>query len=35
MPIEKEILNMLDLGQKPFQLGFFKSKLAKITKDKC
>ena len=34
MPIEKEIFNMLDLGQKPFQL-FFTSKLAKIAKDKC
>ena len=34
MPIEKEILNILDLGRKPFQL-FFTSKLAKIAKDKC
>ena len=23
MPIEKEILNMLDLGRKPFQLFFY------------
>ena len=34
MPIEKEMSNMLDLGQKPFQL-LFTLKLAKITKDKC
>ena len=32
MPIEKELLNMLDLGRKPFQLVFFT--LAKIAKDK-
>ena len=34
MPIEKKILDMLDLGREPFQF-FFKSKLAKIAKVKC
>ena len=34
MPIEKEILDMLDLGQKPFQL-FFKIEISKNRKDKC
>ena len=34
MPIEKEILNMLDLGRKSFRL-FFKLELANIAKDKC
>ena len=38
MPIEKEILNMLELGRKPSQVilvVFFQSKIAKIAKDKC
>ena len=35
MPIEKEILNVLNLGRKPFQLEFFILKLANIAKDKC
>ena len=36
MPIEKEILNMLDLGRKPFQL-FFYIEIGKDRKDpdKC
>ena len=34
MPTEKEILDLLDLGRKPFQL-FFYIEIAKVTKDKC
>ena len=38
MPIEREILNMLELGRKISQVIFsclFRSKIAKIAKDKC
>ena len=38
MPITKEILDMLALGRKPSQVilvALFRSKIAKITKDKC
>ena len=38
MPIAREILDVLDLGQKPLQVilvGFFTSELAKTAKDKC
>ena len=36
MPIEKEILNMLGLGRKPFQVfDYIEIRKKKIAKDKC
>ena len=38
MPIEREILDMFDIGRKPLygdSVVLFTSKIAKVVKDKC